>query len=75
METTNPIKVKVNNMNYKQFNHKLKELKNAIDTAKAKFFVSTKYSTQEMNALHELDLAQNKLEQFRNTKLNTLVKG
>lgn len=62
-------------MHYKQFNHKLKELKNAIDTAKAKLFVSIKYSTQEMNALHELDIAQNKLEQFRNTKLNSLVKG
>ena len=59
-------------MNFREVNNKLNELKLNIERSKAKFFVSLKYSNQENEALKNLDFYQNKLAQFRNTKISEI---
>lgn len=61
------------NMNFKEVNKKLNEIKLNIEKAKAKFFVSLKYSNQENEALKDLEFYQEQLAQFRNTKISEIV--
>lgn len=59
-------------INHKTVNAILKQLKHDIDIAKVGFIVSLKYSSQEAQALNDLEIAQEKLKQLRECKLSDL---